>query len=62
MATEQYFRLETVREVRAITEQLNHASVAVLSRVGFVKTAARDAILKGKLCVEFMLTQSRGDA
>jgi [ribosomal protein S5]-alanine N-acetyltransferase len=62
LAIEQFFRIETVREVRAITDQLNHASVAVLSRVGFVRTAARDAVFKGKPCVELLFARGRGDA
>ena len=62
LAIEQFLRLETVREVRAITDRLNHSSVAVLSRVGFVQTATRDAVFKGKPCVELLFTRSRGDA
>jgi RimJ/RimL family protein N-acetyltransferase len=62
LAIEQIFRVEAVREVRAITDQLNHASVAVLRRVGFVQTAARDAVFKGKACVELLFARGRGDA
>ncbi|MDX2053262.1 MAG: GNAT family N-acetyltransferase [Polyangiaceae bacterium] len=62
LAIEQVFRLPTVLEVRAVTDQLNHASVAVLRRVGFVQTASQDALFKGKPCVELLFARSRGDA
>jgi RimJ/RimL family protein N-acetyltransferase len=62
LVIEQFFRLESIREVRAVTDELNHASVAVLSRVGFVQTGTRSAIFKGKPCVELLFARCRGDA
>ena len=62
LAIEQVFRVATVLEVRAVTDQLNHASVAVLRRVGFVQTASQDALFKGTPCVELLFARSRGDA
>jgi len=62
LAIEQLFRVEAVREVRAVTDQLNQASVAVLRRVGFVQTSAREAVFKGKPCVELLFARVRGDA
>ena len=61
LAIEQVFRVSTVLEVRAVTDQLNHASVTVLRRVGFVQTDSREALFKGKPCVELLFARARGD-
>lgn len=60
LAIQQAFRVPTVAEVRAVTDQLNHASVAVLRRVGFVQTGTRDAVFKGTRCVEVLFVRRRG--
>ena len=62
LAIEQVFRVATVLEVRAVTDQLNHASVAVLRRVGFVQAGSRETLFKGKPGVELLFARSRGDA
>jgi RimJ/RimL family protein N-acetyltransferase len=62
LAVDQVFRLATVLEVRAITDQLNQASVAVLRRARFVQTGTRDAMFKGKPCIELLFARGRSEA
>jgi RimJ/RimL family protein N-acetyltransferase len=51
-----------VREVRAVTDQLNHASISVLTKAAFVQTSTREAVFKGKPCVELLFARKRGEA
>ena len=60
LAVEQAFRVAAVLEVRAVTDQLNHASVAVLRRAKFVQTGMRDTVFKEKACVEILFARARG--
>jgi RimJ/RimL family protein N-acetyltransferase len=62
LAVAQVFRLATVLQVRAITDQLNQASVAVLRRAKFVQTGFREAVFKGKPCTELLFARSRSEA
>lgn len=62
LAVEQFLRLPTVLEVRAVTDQLNHASVAVLQRARFVQAGTREAVFKGKPCREVLFARSRSAA
>lgn len=59
LAVQQAFRHPTVTEVRAVTDQLNHASVAVLMRAAFRQTGTREAVFKGKPCVEVLFARQR---
>jgi RimJ/RimL family protein N-acetyltransferase len=59
LAVAQVFRLATVLEIRAVTDQLNHASVAVLRRARFVQTGTREAVFKGKACTELLFARGR---
>jgi aminoglycoside 6'-N-acetyltransferase len=59
LAVEQVLRFQSVVNVRAVTDQLNHASVAVLRRLGFAQTGRRKAIFKGKACSELALAKGR---
>lgn len=59
LAVEQVFRLATVLEVRAVTDQLNQASVSVLRRAGFVQTGTREAVFKSKPCTEVLYARGR---
>ena len=62
LAVEQAFRLPTVLQVRAVTDELNHASITVLQRAKFVRTGTRDAVFKEKECVEVLFARARGEA
>jgi RimJ/RimL family protein N-acetyltransferase len=62
LAVQQAFRHPTVTEVRAVTDQLNHASVAVLMRAAFRQTGTREAVFKGRPCVEVLFGRQRGEA
>lgn len=62
MAIDQVFRLESVRQIRAVTDQRNHASVAVLVRADFVRTGSREVVFKGLPCVELLFARARSDA
>jgi len=62
LAVQQALRVPAVREVRAVTDQLNHASISVLTRAAFVPSGARDAVFKGKPCVELLFARKRGEA
>lgn len=59
LAVAQVFRLFTLLEIRAVTDQLNHASVAVLRRAKFVQTGTREAMFKGKTCTELLFARGR---
>lgn len=59
LAVAQVFRLATVLEIRAVTDQLNHASVAVLRRAKFVQKGTREAVFKGKACTELLFARGR---
>lgn len=62
LAVEQFFRILTVLEVRAVTDQLNHESEAVLQRAGFFQTGTRAAVFKGKPCTEVLFSRGRSAA
>lgn len=62
LAIEQAFRLASIIEVRAITDQLNQASIAVLQRAQFTPSGTQAAQFKGKPCVEALFVRLRGDA
>ena len=62
LAVQQALRVPTVREVRAVTDQLNHASISVLNRAAFVQSGTREAVFKGKPCVELLFARKRGEA
>jgi [ribosomal protein S5]-alanine N-acetyltransferase len=62
LAVEQAFRVAELLEVRAVTDQLNHPSVATLGRAKFVQTGTRAAVFKGKPCVEVLFARRRGEA
>ncbi len=59
LAVAQAFRVSTVLEVRAATDLLNHASVAVLRRAKFVQTGTRQAVFRGKACTELLFARVR---
>ena len=61
LAVLQALRTETVLEVRAVTDQLNQAAIAVLTRAKFVQTSTREAVFKGKPCVEVLFVRRRVD-
>jgi aminoglycoside 6'-N-acetyltransferase len=61
LAVEQVFRLTSVLEVRAVTDELNRASVAVLRRARFVQTGTREAVFKGKPCTEVLFARGRSE-
>lgn len=62
LAVRQAFRYSTVEEVRAVTDQLNQASIAVLMRASFRRTGTREAIFKEKHCVEVLFARKREEA
>jgi aminoglycoside 6'-N-acetyltransferase len=62
LAIQQALRVPTLREVRAVTDQLNHASISVLTRAAFVQTGTREAVFKGKPCLEVLFVRKRGEA
>jgi aminoglycoside 6'-N-acetyltransferase len=62
LAVQQALRVPTVREVRAVTDKLNHASISVLTRAAFVQTGTREAVFKGKPCVELLFARKRSEA
>jgi aminoglycoside 6'-N-acetyltransferase len=62
LATERVFQPSTVLEVRAVTDELNHASMAVLRRAKFAQTGTRRTIFKGKPCVEALFARDRSAA
>jgi RimJ/RimL family protein N-acetyltransferase len=62
LAVEQAFRLATVLEVTAVTDQINHASVTVLRRAKFVQTGTREAVFKGTSCTEIVFARRRSAA
>jgi RimJ/RimL family protein N-acetyltransferase len=62
LTVQQAFRHPTVTEVRAVTDQLNQASVAVLMRAAFRQTGTREVVFKQKHCVEVLFTRKRGEA
>jgi RimJ/RimL family protein N-acetyltransferase len=62
LAVQQALRTQSVFEVRAVTDQLNQAAIAVLTRAKFVQTSTRDAVFKGKPCVEVLFARRRVDA
>lgn len=62
LAVDQVFRLAPVLEIRAVTDQLNQASVAVLGRANFVKTGTQEAVFKGKPCIEVLFARRRSEA
>jgi aminoglycoside 6'-N-acetyltransferase len=62
LAMQQAFRSRTVREIRAITDQLNQASIAVLTRARFVRTGTREAVFKGKPCMEVLFVRGSSEA
>jgi RimJ/RimL family protein N-acetyltransferase len=62
LAVQQAFRIPTVREVRAVTDQLNHASISVLNGAAFSQYGTREAVFKGKPCVELLFARERSEA
>jgi [ribosomal protein S5]-alanine N-acetyltransferase len=61
LAVLQAFRSATVLEVRAVTDQLNRASIGVLTRARFVQTSARETLFKGRRCVELLFARGRSE-
>lgn len=59
LAIERAFRLRSVFEIRAITDQLNQASIAVLRRANFTLSEKRTAHFKGKACIEACFVRVR---
>ncbi len=47
------FTSSLAEKIRATTDARNVASIAVLERSGFTKTARREAEFKGECCIEF---------
>jgi RimJ/RimL family protein N-acetyltransferase len=62
LAVDQVLRLTTLVEVRAVTDELNRASMAVLRRVGFIHTGSRETVFKGKPCTEVHFARGRSEA
>ncbi len=62
LAVQQALRAPTVREVRAVTDRLNHASISVLNRAAFVQCGTREAVFRGKPCVELLFARKRSEA
>ncbi|MCG9895009.1 MAG: GNAT family N-acetyltransferase [Fimbriimonadaceae bacterium] len=59
LAVQLALRHPTLAEVRAVTDELNKASVAVLMRAGFRHTGSHEAVFKEKPCVELHFTRTR---
>ena len=59
LAVAQVFRLPTVLEIRAVTDELNYASVAVLRRAKFLQAGLQQAVFKGKPCTELLFARRR---
>jgi [ribosomal protein S5]-alanine N-acetyltransferase len=53
------FELTTVARVLGITDARNHASVAVLGRIGMRKQEERTAVFRGESCVEYVYAVAR---
>ena len=62
LAAQQAFRLATVREIRAVTDERNHPSIAVLRRAKFVESGTRESVFKGKPCTEVLFARGRSEA
>lgn len=62
LAIAQALRVASVNEVRAMTDQQNHASIAVLRRAQFTQVGAQEAVYKGKPCVELLFARPRAEA
>lgn len=62
LAVQKLLFAPTVAEVRAVTDQRNHASISVLTRAEFLLTSTREAVFKGKSCVELLFTRKRSKA
>ncbi len=60
LAVQQAFRHPTVTEVRAVTNHLTQAAVAVLMRAAFRQIGTREAVFKEKPCVEVLFARQRG--
>lgn len=59
LAIEQVFRIASVAEVRAVTDRVNQASIAVLRRAGFLQTGSREAVFKDRPCIEGLFVRIR---
>lgn len=59
LSVDELFGLNTVLEIRAITDLQNHASMAVLNRAGFVQTGTQQTVFKGKPCIEALFSRGR---
>ena len=59
LAVELVFRIASVAEVRAVTERVNQASIAVLRRAGFLQTGSRATVFKGRSCTEDLFVRVR---
>lgn len=59
LAVEQVFRIASVAEVRAVTDRANHASTGVLRRAGFLQTGSKEAVFKGRPCIEDVFVRVR---
>lgn len=62
LAVEQVFRIASVAEVRAVTDRANHASIGVLRRAGFLQTGSKEAVFKGRSCIEDLFVRARPTA
>jgi aminoglycoside 6'-N-acetyltransferase len=62
LALAEVFRLDTVSEVRAVTDRVNVGSVAVLDRAGFSLLISQETTFKGKPCVELLYAMRRSEA
>lgn len=60
-AVQLIFQLTPVGHIRGITDARNHASVALLERVGMRRTEERSAEFRGEECVEYVYVLPRSN-